>query len=227
MTRWIALDTSTWWGGVALLEEDGGEVREIAEVRFFVRDSHAARLLGAVDAALAAAGWRREELDAFAAVRGPGSFTGVRVGLGLLAGLAVASGKPCVGVDALESLAEAFGSATAERVPLLDASRGEVYGARYDASSSPPRAMREPWIGPPEHALSPASAPGIAFGSGAVLHRECLERLGLPVAARPAPTRVAAAAGRIAASRLRGGTVDPSGFSPLYLRPSDAEIGRR
>ncbi len=227
MTRWIALDTSTWWGGVALLEADGGEVREVAEVRFFVRDSHAARLLGAVDAALAAAGWGREDLDAFAAVRGPGSFTGIRVGLGLLAGLAVASGKPCVGVDALESLAEAFGPATAERVPLLDASRGEVYGARYDASSSPPRALREPWIGPPELASGYGEAPGIAFGPGAVLHRGRLERIGLPLAARPDPTRVAAAAGRIAAARFLAGSNDPSGLSPLYLRPSDAEIGRR
>ncbi len=223
----MALDTSTWWGGVALLEETDGEIREVAEVRFFVRDSHAARLLAAVDAALTAAGWRREDLDAFAAVRGPGSFTGIRVALGLLAGLAVASEKPCVGVDALETLAEAFGSATAERVPLLDASRGEVYGARYDTSSSPPRVVREPWIGPPERAARPGDAPGIAFGSGAVLHRERLARIGLPVAPRPAPTRVAAAAGRIAASRFRAGAEVPSELSPLYLRPSDAEIGRR
>ena len=227
MTRWIALDTSTWWGGVALLEEDAGEIREVAEVRLLVRDSHAARLLGAVDAALAAAGWKREDLDAFAAVRGPGSFTGIRVGLGLLGGLAVSSGRPCVGVDALESLAEAFGPATVERVPLLDASRGDVYGARYDATSSPPGVVREPWIGPPEGAATPDDAPGIAFGSGAVLYRDRLERLGLSVASRPTPTRVAAAAGRIAALRHRAGTEDAAGLTPLYLRPSDAEIGRR
>jgi tRNA threonylcarbamoyladenosine biosynthesis protein TsaB len=225
--RWLALDTSTWWGGVALLEEDAGEIREVAEVRLFVRDSHAARLLGAVDAALAAAGWSRDDLDAFAAVRGPGSFTGIRVGLGLLAGLAVSSGKPCVGVDALESLAEAFGPAEAERVPLLDAARGEVYGARYDATSSPPRPLRDPWIGPPERAAEPGEAPGIAFGSGAVLHRDVVGRIGLRVAGRPTPTRGAAAAGRIAARRLGAGTGDAPGLAPLYLRPSDAEIGRR
>lgn len=227
MTRWLVLDTSTWWGGVALLEEDGGGAVEVAELRIFVRDSHAARLLGAVEGLLAAAGWDRRSLDAFAAVRGPGSFTGIRVGLGLLRGLAVASGKPCVGVDALEAHAEAFGAADAERIPILDASRGEVYGARYDAASFPPSAIVPPWLGAPEAAAMPGGRDAIVFGPGVAVHRERLVRAGLRVADGDSPTRIAAAAGRIASARLRRlGSAVPD-LSPLYLRPSDAELGRR
>ena len=209
------------------MEDLGEGAAAVAELRVFVRDSHAAGILSTVDRLLDVAGWSRRDLDAFAVVRGPGSFTGIRVGLGLLRGLAVASGKPCVGVDALEAHAESFGPSAFERTPLLDASRGEVYGARYDPSSSPPISRVAPWLGPPERAAADGMEGGIVFGPGVERFRSRLLDAGVRLADGTPPVRIAAAAGRIASLRYRAGLALDAGLVPLYIRPSDAELGRR
>src|SRR4029434_7644068 len=106
--------------------------RVVAEIGLWVEDSHASRILPLVEAVLALASWPRTSLDAYAAVRGPGSFTGLRVALGVMRGLALATARPCLGVGTLDAMADAHGPAAVDRVPLLDAGRGEVYGARFD-----------------------------------------------------------------------------------------------
>ena len=70
--RLLAIDASTWWGGAALLEAEGGEPQLVAEIGVHVEDSHAARLLPLVEGLLATAAWPKTSLDAYAAVRGPG-----------------------------------------------------------------------------------------------------------------------------------------------------------
>lgn len=227
MTRLLAVDTSTWWGGAALLEAEGEDIRVVADAGLHVEDSHAARLLPLVDALLALTAWPKETLDAYAAVRGPGSFTGIRVGLGVLGGLYVATGRPCLGIVTMEAMAEAYGPSAHDRVPLIDAGRGEVYGARYDAASSPPREIVAPWVGPVERALDGAEPEKVTvFGGGADAHRDRLRAAGIAVVAGARPAPVAAGAGRIALRRLVAGTEDLE-FAPLYLRPSDAELKRR
>jgi len=223
MMRLLAIDTSTWWGVAALVETADGGPRLIAEIGLRVEDSHAAHALAIVEALLAAAAWDKSSLDAYVAVRGPGSFTGIRVAMGLARGLGLAARRPCIGIGTLDAMAEAFGPASAERVPLLDAGRGEVYGARFDAASTPPRALEEPWVRTPEAVL--AGGPGIVFGSGAERHGEALRAAGYrEVIGRP-PTSVAAGAARIASS-LPVDTGDRD-FTPLYVRPADAELPRR
>lgn len=226
MMRVVALDTSTWWGGVALVEgEEGGSETAIrAEAGLLVEDSHAAHVLRLLEVLLREAGWDRDSIDLYAATRGPGSFTGIRVGLGTVRGLALASRRPAIGIGTLQALAEAFGPATADRVPLLDAGRGEVYGARYDATSSPPAELVPPWVGPPERAVSGGGGSPVVFGPGARAHRDSLARTGSAVPPRRGYGSVAAAAGRIAILRLRAGAVDGEGLSPLYVRPSDAQL---
>jgi tRNA A37 threonylcarbamoyladenosine modification protein TsaB len=123
-------------------------------------------------------------------------------------------------------MAEAFGPAAAERAPLLPAGRGEVYGARYDAASSPPREILAPWLGPPEHALRGGRGEPAIFGPGANDAAEALRAAGWRGPAMRAPTSVAAAAGRLALFRLAAGAEDGEGLSPLYLRPPDAELAR-
>lgn len=225
MSRIAAIDTATWWGGVALVESRTapGRTRLIAEVGLRVRDTHTAHLLDLLELLLAEAAWSKSGLDAYAASRGPGSFTGLRVGLGTIRGLGLAAGRPCLGVSTLEALAEAFGPAAADRVPLLDAGRGEVYGARYDADSSPPSERVAPWVDRPERLLRDGPGKLVIFGPGT-------ERFGERLATEPrvriadAPTGVAAAVGRLALLRLQAGARDGEGLSPLYLRPSDAEL---
>lgn len=225
MIRAVAMDASTWWGGVALVESlDGAtERRTVAEAGLLVTDSHSVHLLRLLDFLLAETSWPKSSLDVFAATRGPGSFTGLRVGLGTVRGLGLASGRPCLGVGTLEAMAEALGPSERDRAPLLDAARGEVYGARYDPSTSPPREAVAPWIGPPERALAGSEVAPVLFGSGAELHRDRLRAAGFDGPLAATPGSVAAAAGWIATVRLRAGVPDEDGLSPLYLRPPDAQ----
>lgn len=222
MRRLVALDTSTWWAGVALVA-DG---RVVLESRRRVTDSHAARLLPMLDETLAEAGWERRSIDAFAAVRGPGSFTGIRVGLGLLRGLALASGRPCVGVGALDAMAQERGDAPGARVPVLDASRGEVYAAVFEAAGTPPTATRPAWMGLPATVIASAPAGSILFGAGADAFAAEFEAAGLAVERGRAGCGVAGAAGIVAWRRLAAGAPHGADVEPLYLRPADAELAR-
>lgn len=228
MTRLLGIDTSSWWGGVALVQAGAGEpATVVAEIGLRVVDSHAARLLPMIESVLAVAGWDRSSVDAYAATRGPGSFTGIRVGLGILRGLAIATGRPCVGVGTLEAMAEAFGASEGDRIPMIDAGRGEVYAATYDADSSPPREIEPPWVGDPARAVAGRIGTRFSvFGSGASVHAGRLREAGHlgPIGTAAS---LAAAAARIVASRLPlppGGAVD---VAPLYVRPADAELKMR
>ena len=217
----LALDTSSWWGGLALLEAAGAEEpRVVAELGVQVRDSHSNHLLRWAELLLAEAGWGREALDGFVAVRGPGSFTGIRVGLGTVRGLALAAGRPAVGVTTLEALAEAHGPAEAPRLVLLEAGRGELYGARYDAAGSPPRIVEPPWLAPGGDALALAGPAAVVIPGPATLVDPALLPPGFRLAG--SPRGIAAAAGRVA---LLAGALERDGASPLeplYLRPPDA-----
>jgi tRNA threonylcarbamoyladenosine biosynthesis protein TsaB len=221
--RLLAIDTSTWWGGAALLDVHDGGPRLVAESGALVESSHAARLLPLVDALLATAGWAKGSLDAYAAARGPGSFTGIRVGLGVISGLALATSRPCLGVGTLDAMAEAHGPAAGDRVPLLDAGRGDVYGARFDAASSPPVALRGPWVGDPALAIEPGVSI-IVFGDGAWTRQAGLRHAGYTGPIGRASTSIAAAAGRIGLARLLAGNADSSDITPLYVRPADAKV---
>lgn len=224
MIRLLALDTSTPRAGAALLEDDGAASVVVASAGFEGRDVMAARILPLVEEVLAAAGWPKSSLDAFAAARGPGTFTGLRVGLGLVRGLAIAADRPCVGVGTLEAMAEARGPGDRDRVPLLDAGRREVYAARYDAASRPPREIDPPWVGPLARILdTDVGSPAVVFGPGAP---ESETELPAGWAVERAVLAVAEGVGRLAAARLRAGAIVDD-LAPLYVRPAGAEAKRR
>lgn len=224
MTRVVALDTSTWWGSVALVEggDAPGRRVSVAEAGLRVTESHAVHVLALLDVLLREADWSLGRVDAFAATRGPGSFTGIRVGLGTIRGLGIASGRPCIGIGTLEALAEALGPADAERVPLIPAGRGEVYGARYDPGSTPPVEIVPPWLGEPRRVFDGGRGVPVVFGPGA--DAETLREAGRGAILRDAPPSIAAATGRLALLRLGAGALDGEGMSPVYLRPPDAEV---
>jgi tRNA threonylcarbamoyladenosine biosynthesis protein TsaB len=219
----LAIDTSTAWGGAALLESDAGGPRVIAEAGLAVPDALAARILPMIDLLVASAGWGRSAIDVYAAARGPGSFTGIRVGLGLLSGWALASGAPCLGIGTLDAVAEAYGPAEADRVPLIAAGRGNVYRARFDATSSPPLLLAGPWAGPVEESLT-GETPGVVLAARGLLP-EGHAAPGMRIA--PAPSSIAAGVGRIAALRHAAGETTGHAPTPLYVRPSYAEAASR
>jgi tRNA threonylcarbamoyladenosine biosynthesis protein TsaB len=221
VTRILALDTSTWWGSVALVERTRDGPRVVAEREERIDGSHAEHLLSWIEALLQGAGWSRGSVDAYVATRGPGSFTGVRVALGTIRGLGLATGRPCVGVTTLAAIAQAHGRADRPRAAVMDAGRGELFAARFDAASAPPAEVVAPWLGPADEVLRGEDAAGALFvpGPGTEVPREG----GRAVAA--APRGLASAAGSIVA--LAGVAAAPPPLAPLYLRAPDALLKRR
>ena len=227
MIRILAIDTSTGWGSLALVEQAASAAQPalVAELGLRVADSHAVRLVQRVDMLLAEAGWNCAAMDGFVVTRGPGSFTGIRIGLGTARGLALSTDRPCCGISTLEALAEAHGPAEWERVPLIGAGRGEIYAARYDAVSSPPRELREAWLGPASEATPSQAGPAVAIAAAP------REMLALGLAPNPQSVRLAragphlaGAAGRLALLRDLARSAESSSVAPLYVRLPDAEL---
>jgi tRNA threonylcarbamoyladenosine biosynthesis protein TsaB len=192
----------------------------VAELGADIQASHAGLLLPRVEWLLGLAGWSKSDPDGFVATRGPGSFTGIRVGLGTVQGLALATGKPCVGIDTLDAVVEAHGPADRERVGLIAAGRGELYGARYDPASSPPRRLEEPRLRP-EKSLAGETDDGavLIFAPGS---DEAAAALG-----GSTPRSIAAAAGRLALLEGLPKEGGPTSLAPVYMRPPDAELKPR
>ena len=126
----LAVDATGEYGSLALTRGDA----IIEELPLHSPSGFAHVLFGRLSELLARHGLKAAEIDCFASASGPGSFTGVRVGLAFTKGLAEALGKPAVAVSNLRALAS-FGLAPL-RAPLLDARRGEIYAAVYDAAGS-------------------------------------------------------------------------------------------
>lgn len=214
----LAVDTTHEFGSLALLR--GAEVLE--EVLLHSPEGFGQILFGRIAELLDRRGRNAGEVDCFAAASGPGSFTGVRIGLACVKGLAEATGKPVVAVSNLAAMAT-FGSAPL-RATVLDARRGEVYGAVYDARGAavvPETVMPfTAWLGTlPDGDIEFISTDFTPFA--AALAGTGFE--GAPVTT--APRALAAAVGRIAREVWRSGrAADPAAIDANYVRRSDAEL---
>lgn len=214
----LAVDTTHEFGSLALL--DGTQVME--EVLLHSPQGFGEILFGRLAELLDRHGRKVLEMDCFAAASGPGSFTGVRIGLACVKGLAEAAGKLVAAVSNLEALAT-FGSATLRAV-VLDARRGEIYGAvynRYGQAILPETVMPFPaWLRSlPEGDMEFISTDFSPFAGALAGTR--FERAGIVTA----PRALAAAVGRIACLRLRAGhAADAASIDANYVRRSDAEL---
>jgi tRNA threonylcarbamoyladenosine biosynthesis protein TsaB len=207
----LALDTTRDDASLALAR--GSRILE--EVSLVSPSGFAHLIHNAIDTVLLRHGLTVAAVDCFAAASGPGSFTGVRVGLSCVKGLAEALAKPAVGVSSLQALAT-FGHAPL-RAPLLDARRGQIYGAVYDASgrlvSDEVVTALASWL--------PKLPTGVEF-----IRIEGQE-FALPPDATIAtgPRAQAAAIALIALARFEAGTAsDPAALDANYVRRSDAEL---
>lgn len=191
----------------------------LAEARVVTGEGHSRWLLPAVEALMGGLGLELWSVDAFAVTTGPGSFTGLRVGLSSVQGLALASGRPCVGLPALDVLAGAAAGRSGTIVALMDAFRGEVYSGVYDAAGG---LRGERRVGPLESVLEGLPAGAAFVGDAAAASRKAI-RAAVPGAVFPevgpflAVPLAAAALWRVAS----GATVPPSALLPLYLRGAD------
>ncbi len=131
----VAIDTSGPAASCAVMKD--GAVIQLTVMNHGL--THSETIMPALDQAMRAAGIGCAEVDVFAAVAGPGSFTGVRIGVCAVKGLAHAWNRPCARVDALEALAMNFYGFDGLACPILDARRGQVYCAAFDMRNGMPR----------------------------------------------------------------------------------------
>jgi tRNA threonylcarbamoyladenosine biosynthesis protein TsaB len=173
----MALDTSHLKGSVSITDDDD----VLCEIVFDAADTHSATLMPAVDRCLRFVGIGVEEIDLFAVVVGPGSFTGLRIGLATVKALASVRKRPVVPLTALRVLAAVLPYARGCVMPLIDARRGEVYGAIYDTSEGLPVEMVSPFADKPEKIgkiIEDAGIDGpvVFCGTGFFRYREVLKK---------------------------------------------------
>lgn len=218
--RILAVDTTTARGSVALLAD--GDV--VAELRLASPEGHSSRLLPAVEFLLARLGLRPAEVDGFVVATGPGSFTGLRVGISTVQGLALGLGRPCLGLPALDALAARIKGMAPCLVALMDAYRGEIFGGVYDAEAR----LQGPLVAEVPAILLERVPPLAAFlGDGADRYRAEIRAL-RPLALFPDRSLfLAGTLARLAAPRFAAGEgVAPDALRPLYLREADVRKAR-
>lgn len=225
--RLLTIQTATPAGSVALTEGS----RLLGELFLDVRRPHGEWLLGAVDQLLGAAGMKVDDLDGFGATIGPGSFTGLRVGLAVVKGLALATGKPVAGVSTLQTLAMQAPHAALPVCALLDARKREVYAGRYTWEEGAPHPVGPERVLPPEQFLAELTGEVLFVGDGATVYRTLIARqMGSRAHFLPAaydPPRAAHAA-LLALGLFEAGEALPAAqVNPVYIRPSEAEINAR
>ena len=225
----LALDTTTREGSCALAR-DGRVLREQGSDG---SKPQAARLPGDLVTLLAHEGITLPEIDVYAVSTGPGSFTGLRVGIATMQGLAFAAGKPLIGVSALDALAtlggsqdRPHGSAERERVATwIDAWRGEVYSALYEDGLE----VKAPSVAHPNDLLPPlVGKPTLFIGDGAGTYAGAIRAAlgGHATIADPVNPLIAGTIARLATETARAGELPPPhAIRPLYVRrpPSPLE----
>ncbi len=223
--RLLAIDTSTTSSSVALMEAG----RLSAEWLANPEAAHSSALMHWLDLVLKSAGLSPDDLDAFGVTLGPGSFTGLRVGIATVKGLALATGKPVAGYSSLAMLAMNVPYAAHPVCSMLDARKKEVYAAVYRCDGLP-RPVVDDCVTSPGAFLELIREPTIFVGSGALRYRELIEDM-LGAAAIFAPDSChaprASSGALLAADAFSRGDIIPAGaIVPVYIRPSEAEIAR-
>ncbi|MBI9092180.1 MAG: tRNA (adenosine(37)-N6)-threonylcarbamoyltransferase complex dimerization subunit type 1 TsaB [Desulfobacterium sp.] len=224
----IAVNTAETSASVALVE-DG---MPVCEEFFSSRVTHSRVLMEMVEQMLT----RRAlisvaEVDGFVAARGPGSFTGLRIGISVVKGLAYATSKPVAGISSLDGIAWQMAWADRPVLVMMDAKRGEVYCARYGFSNGRLVEKTEELCVSPEKAVALAGGSAVFAGSGALVYRELIEAhihglgKGSACFVPGFQNQVRAVALAHALFQDTGRlSDDPASILPVYIRRSDAEI---
>jgi tRNA threonylcarbamoyladenosine biosynthesis protein TsaB len=220
----LAVDTATKSCSAAVLYKDS----LLAEMTLVSSQTHSIHLMEMIETVIANAGLTVSDLDGFAATRGPGSFTGLRIGISSLKGLAAASGKPLVGVSTLDALAYQFSWSSFLICPFLDARKGEVYFSRCRFENGMLKQEIEEQVSNPANAIEGIDEPCVFAGEGALTYKELiLDKMGeLARFALPAQNSIKALnVGLLAMERFeKNDTEGVADFVPKYIRKSDAEL---
>ena len=215
----LGFDTATAASSAAVLADDGEVVESLPPTgRLGERPAHARELLPAVDDVMSRAEVEFADLDAIAVGVGPGTFTGLRIGVATARALAKANDLPVRAVSSLEALAA--GMTGSSRLALIDAKRGEVYAALFEDGEEcwPPVVLG---IDALVERLRSAPTSPLAAGDGSLRFRDELEAAGVAVAPAESPLHVVSA-GHLCRRALDAPDVAPEQVVPSYLREPDA-----
>jgi tRNA threonylcarbamoyladenosine biosynthesis protein TsaB len=227
----LAIETSTMLGGIAIMDDLSGL---IAEVRLNVKSTHSERLMTEIAHVLKQAELKVSDIDVFAIAIGPGSFTGLRIGLSTVKGFSYATGKPIVSVPTLEALAWNYPYCSYPVCTLLDARKKEVYAALFKwGDGGVTRLIDEVSIRINRvlEDIKLSSDKKIVFtGEGAILYKDkIIEVMGnkaifaSPEKIVPSPANVASIGIKKA---IKGEFSEPVSLVPFYIRRSEAELKR-
>lgn len=220
----LGIETSTKTGSIAVVSESG----VIAQYSLNIEVTHSERLMSTVDRVLTDTGIPMPNIDGFAVAIGPGSFTGLRIGLATVKGLALALGKPVAAVPTLQALAAALPYAAYPVCPMLDARKNEVYAALYRFEGARMVQVMAEEAVPVRDLAGKISGKILFTGEASVIYRSELERQ-FPEKALFAPLAAvlpsAAAVAEIGLALIENGQQsDPETLAPLYIRRPEAEV---
>jgi tRNA threonylcarbamoyladenosine biosynthesis protein TsaB len=223
----LAIDTSTRVGSIAVVEGPLLRAQHILNISA----THNQRLLPGIDRILTDAGWSLDDLDGFAVSLGPGSFTGLRIGLSIVKGLSWATNKPLAGVPTLDALAANASFVPYKICPILDARKGEIYTALYHRGDAGiPQKLTSYMAIKPKQLIPLISETTVLLGDGLLSYGDYLKReLGNRSILAPPHLNVihASSVAWLGWHQLRSGkSADVSSCTPLYVRPSEAELKR-
>ncbi|MBM4145983.1 MAG: tRNA (adenosine(37)-N6)-threonylcarbamoyltransferase complex dimerization subunit type 1 TsaB [Nitrospira sp.] len=226
----LAIETSTMLGGIAIAADSG----LIAEVRLNVKSTHSERLMTETDHLLKQSGLMISDIDVFAVATGPGSFTGLRIGLSTVKGFSYATGKPIVSVPTLEAFAWSFPYCRYPVCAMLDARKKEVYTALFQWDGEGfARLINEVSIKVKrilEDIRLLSAGKTIFTGEGSLLYKDEIVNIMGEDAIFASMDKMVTAPSNVAAiamkKALRGEFSEPVSLVPFYLRRSEAQIKR-
>lgn len=223
----LALDTTGALGSVALafVGAEGTVTGEVGE-SFQPSNLHSRNLVPAIREVMARTGLESRDLSLLVATRGPGSFTGLRIGLATAQGFALAAGTPIAGVSSLDAAAvadAAAGGSRLRRLVVVDALRGELFAALYDGAGPENLVLGPCRLLPGDTARRAAEHGAVRICGPAVLrYRNVIGPVGADIRIVPDRRTLASAALRLGLQAARRGEFS---VEPLYLREPDAHAG--
>lgn len=221
----LALETATSWQSIALLD-DG---RVLAQSDQDATGSQATLLLPAIDQLLKKTGLRLSELDGLACSIGPGSFTGIRVGVATCLGLRAATDLPLALVPTLEAMARQLRDATEPMCPVLPSRKGELYWAIFDWREGRLERTLAEHVGSPAALAHTLTRHTILFGDGwSTMEADIRAALSPSMKISAAPASMgkpsAVTVGLLGLDKLRRGEVAGMQVTPFYVQRAEAEI---
>ncbi|MBI4401888.1 MAG: tRNA (adenosine(37)-N6)-threonylcarbamoyltransferase complex dimerization subunit type 1 TsaB [Nitrospirae bacterium] len=223
----LAVETATGCQSVAVLDGTAVLARSDEETQ----GAHAKRLIPTIDRVLTSSGFTLADLEGLAVSIGPGSFTGLRVGLATMTGIRMVTGIPLAAVPTLEAMAWNLRDPDQVLCPILKARTGEVYWAQYRwTSAGHLTTIMEERVGPLELVARSLEGPTLVFGEGWQIYRDELRRLldlregDAREASREAMAASAVSVGLAGLARLARGDAAGQGLSPRYVQRAEAEL---